>query len=57
MKELTELQKDKVCDKVWKLTDSMSDAELKYAIKIMRFWLDERVRQDEEIKELYEEEQ
>ena len=57
MEELTELQKDKVCDKVWVLTDDMSDAELKYAIKIMQFWLDERERQDEEIKELYGEEE
>ena len=56
MEELTELQKDIICDKIYELTEGMNDAELKYAIKTMQFWLDERVRQDEEIKKIYGEE-
>lgn len=57
MRELTELQKDIICDKINELTVGMDDAELKYAIKIMTFWLDERERQDEELKELYGEDE
>ena len=56
MEELSELQKDIICDKIYELTEGMNDAELKYAIKSMQFWLDERKRQDAEIKELYGEE-
>lgn len=57
MKELNELQKDIICDKIDRLTNDMNDTELEYAIKIMQFWLDERKRQDEELKELYGEEE
>lgn len=57
MEELSELQKDIICDKIDTLTNGMNDAELKYAIKIMTFWLDERARQDEELKDLYGEDE
>ena len=57
MKELNELQKDIICDKMYRLTNDMNDTELEYAIKIMQFWLDERKRQDNELKELYGEEE
>ena len=57
MEELSELQKDIICDKIYTLTNGMSDDEIKYAIKIMNFWLDERERQDEELKELYGEDE
>lgn len=53
MDRLTDLQKDKICEKINILTDDMNDTELEYAISVMQFWLNERKRQDEELKELY----
>lgn len=53
MDDLTELQKDIICDKIDKLTNDMNDNELSYAIKIMTFWLEERKRQDAELRDLY----
>lgn len=50
MEKLNELQKEIICDKVYKLTVNLNDDELKYAIESMIFWQKERQRQDEEIK-------
>ncbi len=48
---MIELEKEIISEKVWKLTDGMTDEQLKYAIEIMQFWLNERKRQDIEIIE------
>jgi len=52
MEKLNELQKEIICDKVYKLTVNLNDDELKYAIESMIFWQKERQRQDEEIKKM-----
>ena len=53
MNKLNELQKQIICDKLDILTDNLNDDELDYAIYILKFWKEERERQNKEIDELY----
>lgn len=55
MKNLNELQKDIICDKIEKLIDDFNDDELDYAIYIINWWKEERERQEKELEELYKE--
>lgn len=55
MKELNELQKEIICDKLERITRNLNDNELDYAIYLLNFWKEERKRQDKELEELYKE--
>lgn len=52
MENLSELEKDILCDKVYILTNSLTDNELEYVCYLVNFWLEERKRQNLEIEKL-----
>lgn len=47
---MNELKKEIICDQIFRLTDNYNDEELDYAISIMNFWKEERIRQQQEIE-------